>query len=591
MNNDFLNYLDGGYKGISQIRTKFPNEVNNIIEFNKNFKITNWGQMLFNYINNISELPKCKCSNLVKFIKFNRGYTMHCSVKCKGSDENIKNRIKQGFLKKYGVENPLQSPEVQEKRRKIFFEKHGVEHQSQLAEVREKRKQTCLKKFGTATNLLCEETKNKIRQTNLEKFGVEHNSQSLEIKEKKKQKCLEKFGVEYDFQSSDFKEKSKQMCLKKFGVEHTSLSKEIRNKQLETKRKSKLIQIAKQLNIKLENLLFENNILTIKNYCNLHNEFSIGINNLYQRWFKYNKKICTKCYPLIKQVSANEIEIKLFIESLNINYIDKCKTILKNNFEIDIYLPDYKLGIEFDGLYWHSDLFKDKNYHLNKTEECEQQGIQLLHIFEDEWINKKEIVKSIIKSKIGIVGNKIFARKTVVKEIDITTCNNFLNDNHIQGAINSKIKIGLFYNDELVSIMTFGKKRIAMGNKISIEGEYEMYRFCNKLNTSIIGGSSKLINYFIKTYNPKSVLTFADRRYSQGNLYKQLQFKFNGNTEPNYWYYKKNEMIKQHRFKFRKDVLVKEGFNKNKTEFEIMNDRDYYRIYDCGNMKFEMILN
>ena len=135
--------------------------------------------------------------------------------------------------------------------------------------------------------------------------------------------------------------------------------------------------------------------------------------------------------------------------------------------------------------------------------------------------------------------------------------------------------------------MTFTK----IDNKVNIEGEYEMLRFCDKLNTHVIDGASKLLSYFIKTYKPKSIITYVDRRYSQGNLYEQLGFKFIENTTPNYWYYKKNEMIKQHRFKFRKDVLVKEGFDKNKTEFEIMNDRDYYRIYDSGNMKFEKILN
>ena len=139
--------------------------------------------------------------------------------------------------------------------------------------------------------------------------------------------------------------------------------------------------------------------------------------------------------------------------------------------------------------------------------------------------------------------------------------------------------------------MTFGKKRVAMGNKINIEGEYEMHRFCNKLNTNVIGGASKLLSYFIKTYKPKSILTFADRRYSNGNLYKQLCFNFIENTKPNYWYFKKNEMIRYYRFKFRKDILVKEGYDKNKTEKEIMIDRGYLRIYDCGNMKFEIIIN
>jgi hypothetical protein len=138
--------------------------------------------------------------------------------------------------------------------------------------------------------------------------------------------------------------------------------------------------------------------------------------------------------------------------------------------------------------------------------------------------------------------------------------------------------------------MAFGKKRIAMGNKQQIDGEFEMLRFCNKLNTQVDGGASKLLKYFIKNYRPKLILTFADRRYSNGNLYKQLGFEFIDNTKPNYWYFKSAEMIRYHRFKFRKDVLVKEDYDKNKSEFEIMAERGYLRIYDCGNMKFQKIL-
>jgi hypothetical protein len=291
-------------------------------------------------------------------------------------------------------------------------------------------------------------------------------------------------------------------------------------------------------------------------------------------------KGCPKCGI---SESKNENEIRDFIENeLKI----KTEKIRIENKEIDVYLPDYKLGIEFNGLFWHSDLFKDKNYHLEKTKLCEKQGIQLLHVFENEWINKKEIVKSIIESKLNIIKNKIFARKCLLKEIDSVTCSNFLNINHIQGTINSKIRIGLFYNNELVSVMTFGKKRIAMGNRVNIEGEYEMHRFCNKLNTQVIGGASKLFSYFIKTYQPKLILTFADKRYSQGGLYKQLNFNFIENTKPNYWYFKSHEYFLHYRYSFRKDVLVKQGFDPNKTEQQIMSEREYLRIYDCGNMKF-----
>jgi hypothetical protein len=187
--------------------------------------------------------------------------------------------------------------------------------------------------------------------------------------------------------------------------------------------------------------------------------------------------------------------------------------------------------------------------------------------------------------------NKIFARKTEIREIDNNKLiRDFLETNHIQGFVGSSVKIGLFYNNDLVSIMTFGKKRLSMGNKLNINDEYEMLRFCNKLNTSVIGGASKLLKYFIKTYSPKSILTFADRRYSQGKLYEKLSFEFIGNTEPNYWYFKAHEYILHYRFKFRKDVLVKEGYDPTKTEQQIMAERDYNRIYDSGNMKFKLIL-
>jgi hypothetical protein len=118
-----------------------------------------------------------------------------------------------------------------------------------------------------------------------------------------------------------------------------------------------------------------------------------------------------------------------------------------------------------------------------------------------------------------------------------------------------------------------------------------MLRFCNKLNTSVIGGASKLLKYFINNYKPKSILTFADRRYSNGSLYEKLGFKHVGNTKPNYWYFKKGNLKREYRFKFRKDVLVREGYDKNKTEHEIMTEREYLCIYDCGNMKFNLILN
>jgi endogenous inhibitor of DNA gyrase (YacG/DUF329 family)/very-short-patch-repair endonuclease/predicted RNA-binding Zn-ribbon protein involved in translation (DUF1610 family) len=386
----------------------------------------------------------------------------------------------------------------------------------------------------------------------------------------------------------DIKEKIKNTSTLKYGVDNFSKS-----NLFEEKRKL-LISNGNNFNINRMLNRIDNNVAeyikhdnkNVHFLCkNCNNEFIINSNLLTSR-LANNTTICINCNK--NKSYSNIIDIILNkLKAENIIFENNNRKIL-NGKEIDIYLPDYKLGIEINGLYWHSELFKEKNYHLNKTNECEKQGIQLLHIFEDEINNKLKIVMSIIKNKIGIINNKIFARKCQIKEIDNNISKEFLINNHVQGNVNSKIKIGLFYNDELVSVMTFGKKRISMGNKISIEDEYEMLRFCNKLNTSVIGGASKLLSYFIKKYNSKSILTFADRRYSQGNLYKQLGFKFIGNTQPNYFYVILSNITREHRFKYRKNILVQQGFDLNKTEHQIMLERKIPKIYDCGHMKYEI---
>jgi hypothetical protein len=497
-------------------------------------------QKLYNYLYDIIEIPKCdNCDKPIKWRGiFTEGYLKNCSKECKNNSKLRIERTKATNLKKYDVDSVLKYDKFKEKRNKTIKNKYGVDNIFKDKEVIKKTK-----------------------KTNIEKYGTEYAIQSDIVKEKRKSNNLKKYGVEYPSQ----------------------------------------LQSQKDLNINNGKAYFENK-LKAKGYLVLNyfqdNTVEIqhpnghifkSIRSICNNRFNTNAELSTILLPIGGSKSTGEIEIQNFLLENNITF-ELCNRKKLNGLEIDIYVPDYKLGIEFDGLYWHSNIYKDNDYHLNKTELCEKENIQLLHIFEDEWVNKKEIVKSIIKSKLGIVENKIFARKCIIKEIDAKTSKEFLESNHIQGNLYSKVKIGLFYNDELVSLMTFGKKRICMGNKIRIDDEYEMLRFCNKLNTTVIGGASKQLNYFIRTYAPKLITTFADRRYSQGNLYKQLGFAFINNTEPNYWYVLKNEIIREHRFNYRKDVLVKNGDDKAKTEREIMAEKGYLRIYDCGNIKFEMVL-
>jgi len=189
--------------------------------------------------------------------------------------------------------------------------------------------------------------------------------------------------------------------------------------------------------------------------------------------------------------------------------------------------------------------------------------------------------KSIIKNKLNLIKNKIYARKCVVKEVKSNIARLFLDNNHIQGFIGSKYKIGLYYNNELVSLMTFGYRHT------NSKKEFELIRFCNKINLNVIGSASKLFKHFLNNYkiDETYILSYADISLFNGNMYNKLNFKYIHLTKPNYFWVVNN--IRHHRFKYNKQKLIKEGFDSNKTEVEIMYELNYYRIYGCGQVRYE----
>ena len=404
------------------------------------------------------------------------------------------------------------------------------------------------------------------------------NKCAYELKNKKTN--LLKYGKESYSSTNEFKNKYKDTCLKKYGVNNVSKSIEIKNKISKKNKKIWRNKILKDINILSIN---ENGIYDM--LCeNKKHIYKINKDLLHNRK-QLNTILCTICHPPNSYtISGYEIQLHDFIKQNTKNTLTSDRKIL-NGKELDIYLPDLKLAFEFNGLYWHNELNKNKNYHLNKTELCKEKGIQLIHIWEDNWIYKQNVVKSMILNKLGKTPNKIYGRKTEVKEVsDNKIIKEFLIENHLQGFVGSKIKLGLYYENELVSLMIFGKRRVSMAKKTTNIDEYELLRFCNKLNINIIGGASKLFKYFIEKYNPKEIITYADRSHSDGKLYEQLGFNFVSKTSPNYYYIIDN--LRKHRFNFRKDKLIKEGSNSNKTEHEIMLDRNIYRIYDSGNLKY-----
>ena len=266
---------------------------------------------------------------------------------------------------------------------------------------------------------------------------------------------------------------------------------------------------------------------------------------------------CPYCYKYGK--SYAEIEILNYLKTFYKGEIlhGKRKYIDNNGEnELDIYLPEKQLAIEYNGLYYHSDRYKDKYYHINKTKACKAKGIRLIHIFEDEWLKHQDIVKSRLRHIIGQTTERIYARNTTIKPIETKNKNKFLNTYHIQGEDKASIKLGAYYNDELVAVMTFCKPRACFGGKKD-PNAYELSRFCPKY--SIIGIASKMMSHFKANYEWNTVYTYADMRWSDGNVYEKMGMKLVEQSRPNYWYIKGLERF--HRFAFRKDRLVSMGFD------------------------------
>ena len=396
----------------------------------------------------------------------------------------------------------------------------------------------------------------KIENTNLEKYGTKRPIQNKDIRKKLENTNLERYGDIVATKNEDVKNKIINTNLERYGVTSTAKLNSVKEKQKETNFKQ-YKEKYKELNIiKIDN---DNNYHIC---CEKGHEYIINSVNIYNR-IKYNTELCLECNPIGNRYSGLE---NLLFEFIRNNYNGE---ILRNtrieNKELDIYLPDIKLAFEFNGLYWHSELYRDNNYHKEKTDLCNKNDIRLYHIWEDDWIFKQDIVKSMILNKLGKTNNKLFARKCIIKIVDDNkSIKDFLNNNHIQGFVGSKIKLGLFHNDELVSLMTFK----------NTNNDYELNRFCNLLNTSVIGSFSKLLNHFMKNYKYDNITSFADLSYSYGDIYEKY-FKLEKILPPDYKYIV--DGIRIHKFNFR-----------IKNEKNIMLNKQLYKIYNCGLKKYKI---
>lgn len=297
---------------------------------------------------------------------------------------------------------------------------------------------------------------------------------------------------------------------------------------------------------------------------------------------------CPKCG---NSISNAENDIAEFCASIlgEEKIIHRDRSVLKNR-ELDIYIPSKQMAIEYNGLIWHSDKFgKDKNYHLSKTEECKKLGIKLIQIFEDEYVNHKEIVLNKIAHIIGEQKKlpKIMARKCEIKEIKRDISKEFLDKYHIQGSGQGKVHLGAFYEGKIIAVMSF-KEETNGSNK------WELTRFASDYHYICQGVGGKLFKYFIRNYIPIEIKSFADRRWTvdeEHNIYIQLGFKFEYYTKPEYRYIDGIKCERHHKFGFRKDALMKKygdkyDLNIGMTETEMTEKIGFHKIWDCGLIKY-----
>ena len=307
------------------------------------------------------------------------------------------------------------------------------------------------------------------------------------------------------------------------------------------------------------------------------------------------------CYQC--RTSSSEKEVANFVKQFEPSTLTGVRTILDGWKELDIFVPDKHIAFEFDGIFTHSVetlMAKTKHkkhpmtereatkYHLDKTLEAETKGIRLIHIFEDEWLYRREIVEDKIKAYLKVPMERIYARNTTVKEIDKKTGNDFLEENHIQGQVkDGKIYIGLFYNDELVAVQSYEKLRKRSGGS---PGKWALNRYATKLGVNIIGGFSKCMKYFERNFSPILIVSYADLRWTdrQNNVYLSNGFVPTRINPPTYWYIRQRQ--RYHRFGFSKKEIKKrfpEIYSDEKTEKEMMREQKYYRLYDCGTIRYE----
>lgn len=533
----------------NRLKDSFPEEFEHIVNIT-NFLPENSSmtRRLWHLKMDMNHIPICEIcqSNPKLWIDKKKDYSVSCSVLCSNRSDDKKKKIKSSLIINHGVDVPIRSNKIRQKIKECHIRKYGVDNYAKTDEFIKKVQNTNKNKYGTEWQI----TREHVKKSRNRHF-VDNKEKILT---KRKNTCLKKYGYEYPVFSDLVKDKIKNTCLKRYNRPSS------KQKHFSDQDWQKLIN---------DEYLKTEHLLNNKTLSEIATELSMSLSTISRQFDNLNIE------KLNFYSSVQERQLAQFLINVGIN-IELRNRSLISPFELDIVIPSQKIAIEFCGLYWHNELNKKPNYHKCKLDACNKIGYRLITIFEDEWNNNNELVKikllNILKKDNS---RKIYGRKCHVNIVENKEKINFLNENHIQGAGPGSITYGLTYQNELVAIMTFIKKSTDM---------YELNRYATKGIVS--GGFTKLLNHFKNNHVWKIITSFADLRWSNGDVYCNTGWILDKKIKPDYEYVINGK--RYHKFGFRHRSLIKKLKNYDPTLSEHQNclNNNIFRIYDCGKLKF-----
>lgn len=486
------------------------------------------------------------------------------------SGEEGNRAAREAYQAKHGYDHNMHDPKVIEKRKVDEFAKHDGKYFVQTDEFKQKSKETQEAEYGTWYSA-SETGKAKLRDQMLAEHGVEYFFQSEQFKKSNEATLMAKYNVKNYSQTPMWREQVQSTSLAKWNAEHYTKSQLYKFDAIK-----KYDGVLANFGCKIIKMYTKNEI---EFHCDKCNSVCIEQYQFIVWRASHNITPCTHCMPKNPPVSAEELAVKSYIENLGhvVTHYDRD---FLGTYGADIVVEDCKTIVEYDGIYWHSELFHDSNYHLRKKILAEEKGYRLVHIFSDEWTYNNDIVKSRLRYMFGIASvGKVYARDCTVRLVESVVSADFLDRNHIQGNVNAPYRYGLYSGDKLVALMTFGSSRFETGVT-------ELLRFCSDCDINVVGGAGKLFSHFVKDHPEiKHIVSYADARWSTGHaFYEKLGFDFTAMSEPGYFIVDGD--IRKSRMQFQRHKIAGLG-DEGKTEHEITLERGLFRIYDCGQYRYD----